>query len=134
VRHGTFNAEISAGSLLPLESRRIAKLLLSKPDAASWQHAIEIDMEAGALMETLLQLPMQFGIPDLLYYEEIEPGSPGLEGLRLQIMEVSGDLVAYAQQLPGQHSHLACPWCPLWGGLWTCPPPHGCAALTPPSA
>ena len=40
---------------------------------------ILIDMEAGALMETLFRLPMQFGIPDLLYYEEIEPGSPGLE-------------------------------------------------------
>jgi len=38
-----FNAEISAGSLLPLESRRIAKLLLTQPDEASWQHAIEID-------------------------------------------------------------------------------------------
>ena len=48
---------------------------------------------------------MQFGIPDLLYYEEIEPGSPGLENLGLQIMEVSGDFVAYAQLLPGQHNH-----------------------------
>jgi hypothetical protein len=38
---------------------------------------ILIDMEAGALMETLFRLPMQFGIPDLLYYEEIEPGCPG---------------------------------------------------------
>ena len=27
---------------------------------------ILIDMEAGALMGTLFQLPMQFGIPDLL--------------------------------------------------------------------
>lgn len=67
---------------------------------------ILIDMEAGALMERLFQLPMQFGIPDLLYYEEIEPGSPGLEDLGLQVMEVSGDFVAYAQQLPGQHNHL----------------------------
>jgi hypothetical protein len=49
---------------------------------------------------------MQFGIPDLLYYEEIEPGSPGLEDLGLQVMEVSGDFVAYAQHLPGQHNHL----------------------------
>lgn len=65
---------------------------------------ILIDMEAGALMDTLFQLPMQFGIPDLLYYEEIEPGSPGLEDLGLQIMEVRGDFVAYAQQLPGQHN------------------------------
>lgn len=70
---------------------------------------ILIDMEAGALMETLFQLPMQFGIPDLLYYEEIEPGSPGLEDLGLQVMEVSGDFVAYAQQLPGQHNHLLPP-------------------------
>lgn len=67
---------------------------------------ILIDMEAGALMDTLFLLPMQFGIPDLLYYEEIEPGSPGLELLGLQIMEVNGDFVAYAQQLPDQHNHL----------------------------
>jgi hypothetical protein len=35
-----YNAEISAGSLLPLESRRIATLLLSDPDPAAWLHAI----------------------------------------------------------------------------------------------
>ncbi len=67
---------------------------------------ILIDMEAGALMEKLFQLPMQFGIPDLLYYEEIEPGTPGLEDLGLQIMEVNGNFVAYAQRLPGLHNHL----------------------------
>ena len=66
---------------------------------------ILIDMEAGALMETLFQLPVQLGIPDLLYYEEIEPGSPGLEDLGLQIMEVTGDFVKYAQQLPSQYNH-----------------------------
>lgn len=66
---------------------------------------ILIDMEAGALMETLFQLPVQLGIPDLLYYEEIEPGSPGLEDLGLQIMEVTGDYVRYAQLLPGQYNH-----------------------------
>ena len=38
-----FNAEISAGSLLPLESKRIARLLLMRPVAAAWQRAIEID-------------------------------------------------------------------------------------------
>jgi hypothetical protein len=67
---------------------------------------ILIDMEAGALMATLFQLPMQFGIPDLLYHEEIEQGSPGLADLGLQIMEVSGEFVAYAAQLPAQHNHL----------------------------
>ncbi|MES2069248.1 MAG: DUF1819 family protein [Pseudomonadota bacterium] len=38
-----YNAEISAGSLLPLESRRIAKLLLSSPDQAAWLRAIETE-------------------------------------------------------------------------------------------
>ena len=66
---------------------------------------ILIDMEAGALMETLFRLPMQFGIPDLLYYEEIEEGSPGLEQLGLQIIEVSGDFVKYAEKLPSQYNH-----------------------------
>lgn len=45
---------------------------------------ILIDMEAGVLF----RLPMEFGIPDLLYYEEIEPGSPGLADSGLKIMEV----------------------------------------------
>ena len=67
---------------------------------------ILIDMEAGALLETLFRLPMQFGIPDLLYYEEIEPGSPGLETMGLHIMEVSGDFVKYAENLPRQYNHL----------------------------
>ena len=67
---------------------------------------ILIDMEAGALMEPLFRLLMQFGIPDLLYFEEIEPGSPGLEALGLQIMEVSGDFVKYAEGLPHQYNHM----------------------------
>lgn len=37
------NAEISAGSLLPLESKRIASLLLAKPDETAWWHAIEVE-------------------------------------------------------------------------------------------
>lgn len=36
---------------------------------------ILIDMEAGQLMERLFQLPMQFAMPDILYWEEIEPGT-----------------------------------------------------------
>ena len=38
-----YNAEISGGSLLPLESRRIATLLLSDPAPSVWQHAIETE-------------------------------------------------------------------------------------------
>lgn len=39
----TYNAEISAGSLMPLESKRIAALLLTSPDEAAWQSAIEVE-------------------------------------------------------------------------------------------
>lgn len=38
-----YNAEISAGSLLPLESRRVAALLLTQPDDAAFAHAVEVD-------------------------------------------------------------------------------------------
>lgn len=38
-----YNAEISAGSLLPLESRRVASLLLTNPDSFAWQNAIETE-------------------------------------------------------------------------------------------
>lgn len=66
---------------------------------------ILIDMESGELMDKLFALPMQFGIPDLLYYEEIEPGTPGLDDLGLQVMEVDGEWVNYAQSLPAQYNH-----------------------------
>lgn len=39
----TYNAEISAGSLMPLESKRIAALLLTRPDEVTWRQAIESD-------------------------------------------------------------------------------------------
>lgn len=67
---------------------------------------ILIDMEAGGLMDTLFRLPMRFAMPDLLYYEEIEPGRPGLENKGLQVMEVRGEFVAYARQLSEQYASL----------------------------
>ena len=38
-----YNAEIAAGSLMPLESRRVAGLLLTKPDESAWVQALRID-------------------------------------------------------------------------------------------
>ncbi len=35
-----YNAEISAGSLMPLESRRIAAFLLTRPDDTAWRRAL----------------------------------------------------------------------------------------------
>jgi hypothetical protein len=38
-----YNTELSRGSLLTLESKRIAALLLTKPDADTWKKAIEVE-------------------------------------------------------------------------------------------
>lgn len=37
-----YNAEISAGSLMPLESKRVAALMLTRPDDTAWRDAIEV--------------------------------------------------------------------------------------------
>lgn len=65
---------------------------------------ILIDMECADLLATLFRLPERFGIPDLLYYEEIEPDSPGLAAMGLDVMEVRGEFVAYAAALPMRHA------------------------------
>lgn len=38
---------------------------------------ILIDMEAGELMERLFQLPMQFAMPDILYWKRLSRGHRG---------------------------------------------------------
>jgi hypothetical protein len=70
---------------------------------------ILIDMEAGKLMEQLFQLPMQFAMPDILYWEEIEPGTPGLEDQGLRILEITGEYVQYASALPGKYGTAPSP-------------------------
>ena len=64
---------------------------------------ILIDMEAGELMDQFFQLPIQFAVPDILYWEEIEPGRPGLEDLGLQVLEVSGEYVQYASDMQDKY-------------------------------
>lgn len=64
---------------------------------------ILIDMEAGELMEKLFQLPMQFAMPDILYWEEIEPAAPGLADQGMRILELTGEYVAYAAGLPAKY-------------------------------
>ncbi|MCC2637829.1 MAG: hypothetical protein K0Q68_1548 [Moraxellaceae bacterium] len=61
-------------------------------------------MECAGLLALLFRLPERFGIPDLLYYEEIEPGTPGLEALGLEVMEVQGEFVAWAQAMPARYA------------------------------
>lgn len=40
---GIYNAELSTGSLMPLESRRIAALLLTHPTPTQWDMALKSD-------------------------------------------------------------------------------------------
>lgn len=75
---------------------------------------ILIDMEAGELLDKLFLLPMRFAIPDILYWEEIEPETPGLDAKGLLVMEVSGASVMYAEALqvrygtaPSSNDYLA---------------------------
>lgn len=75
---------------------------------------IIIDLEAGDIMAALFQLPYQFAMPDVLFAEEIEEGSPHLVDMGLQLMVVSGDSVDYAIALgeqwgdePGLNDRLA---------------------------
>lgn len=63
---------------------------------------IIIDLEAGEILEKLFQLPYQFAMPDVLYEEEIEDGSPYLIGMGLQTLVVESEYVEYAMSL-GQH-------------------------------
>ncbi len=75
---------------------------------------ILIDMESGNLLERLFQLPIRIAIPDILYREEIEPGTPGLELIGLCLLEITGEYVAYAVNLlkkygkgPSHNDYLA---------------------------
>jgi len=66
---------------------------------------ILIDMQSSDLLSTLFKLPIQFAIPDILYYEEIEQDSPELKQLGLKVMEVNGEFIAYALSLPAKYNH-----------------------------
>lgn len=64
---------------------------------------IIIDLEAGEILDALFELPYQFAMPDVLYGEEIEEGSPHLIDMGLQTLVVSGEYVQYAARLGEQY-------------------------------
>lgn len=66
---------------------------------------ILIDMEAGGLLQSLFRLPYRFAMPDLLYVEEIEEGTPGLDKQGLQLLEVRAEFVDYALSLRDEHGN-----------------------------
>jgi len=48
-------------------------------------------------------------MPDSLYWQEIEPGTPGLDALGLQILEVSGEYIDFAASLPAKYGTAPSP-------------------------
>ncbi|GAA5524705.1 hypothetical protein Maes01_01262 [Microbulbifer aestuariivivens] len=60
---------------------------------------ILIDLEEGQLIELMFQLPYQFSIPDILFYEELEEEHQSLLDMGLQLSELSGDTMSYALEL-----------------------------------
>lgn len=68
---------------------------------------ILIDLEVAGLLDRAFQLPFQLAMPDVLYWEEIEPGTPGLTGRGLRVLEVSGEFVRWTVALQAQYGHDA---------------------------
>ena len=60
---------------------------------------ILIDLEEGELLNTFFQLPYQFSIPDILFYEELEEQHAHLLDLGLCIGALNIDSMLYAESL-----------------------------------
>ncbi|MFM5335278.1 PIN domain-containing protein [Aeromonas enteropelogenes] len=60
---------------------------------------ILIDMEVGALLDRMFQLPYQFMTPDVLFEEELKASHPYLLALGLQLGELSGAHLATVFEL-----------------------------------
>lgn len=62
-----------------------------------------IDMDDGGLMNTMFQLPYEFEIPDILYFEELADYYPGLVDLGLVTATLESDAVAYGLDLSNRY-------------------------------
>lgn len=60
---------------------------------------ILIDMEEGQLIEQMFRLPWIFGVPDILFVEELQAQHAYLLDLGLQVNELTPDSMLYAFNL-----------------------------------
>ena len=114
-----YNAEISAGSLMPLESKRVAALLLTKPDAAAWLDAIEVQnilqkktpatarRQATLIRKRLMTLDPQAW--EMIATRESEVANQLLLAASIKHSQLLGDFlrVVYAQRQRGLEEALA---------------------------
>ncbi len=68
---------------------------------------ILIDMEEGGLLEVMFQLPFDFAMPDILFFEELEEEHAHLPDLGLALKEVSSESMNYAMQLTGTYTQAS---------------------------
>ncbi len=61
-------------------------------------------MEEGELIEQMFLLPYQFLTPDILFYEELEGQHDYLLNVGLQVSDLSGETMLYAQEVIERHS------------------------------
>jgi hypothetical protein len=79
----------------------MAQLLISDAN-------ILIDMHCGGLLERVFELPFQFGVPDVLFHEELSAAYPFLPGLGLQLLDLSPDGIATAVTLARRYAASGC--------------------------
>ena len=60
---------------------------------------ILIDLEEGDLLVTFFQLPYEFSVPDILFYEELEEQHSHLLDMGLTVRELSPDTMKYTLEL-----------------------------------
>lgn len=63
---------------------------------------ILIDADIGNLLNPMFSLGYQFGVPDILYYEELEERHPLLKTLGLQIMQLDPNLIKEVEKFARQ--------------------------------
>lgn len=60
---------------------------------------IIIDMEVGGVLDHMFRLPDTFGVPDILYVEELAAQHSELLGLGLEVLKLEAEFVAEAYRL-----------------------------------
>jgi hypothetical protein len=67
---------------------------------------IIIDMKAGGLLRLMFRFDATFGVPDLLFEEELRADDPDLPHLGLKLLELHEETVAYADGLIAKYRRL----------------------------
>jgi hypothetical protein len=67
---------------------------------------ILIDMEVGGLLDKMFKLEYEFGVPDILYEQELRERHPQLEGLGLRSLELTPESVARVVSLAAQYRNF----------------------------